>query len=69
MTNDVNKFINDFKDSKISKIEILLIGDDYTADDIVKFFRDEQTIASTSSAFSDYIFDKIIDFNDVNVLS
>ena len=22
MTNDVNKFINDFKDSKISKIEI-----------------------------------------------
>jgi len=65
--NTVKGFVN--RDLYVAFNGVLLIGDDYTADDIVKFFRDEQTIASTSSAFSDYIFDKIIDFNDVNVLS
>ena len=46
---------------------LLLFSDDYDNDKIIKLFRDKETINSTSSAFTDYVFDRISNFSDISV--
>lgn len=45
----------------------LLMLSDYNTDNIIKLFRDKETINSTSSAFTDYVFDRISNFSDISV--
>ena len=46
---------------------LLLFSDDYDNDKIIKLFRDKETINSTSSAFTDYVFNRISNFSDISV--
>lgn len=46
---------------------LLMFSDDYDNNKIINLFRDKETINSTSSAFTDYVFNRISNFSDISV--
>ncbi len=63
--NMMSTYIN--QDMYVVFNSLLMFSDDYDTDDIITLFRDKETINSTSSAFTDYVFGRISNFSDISV--
>lgn len=46
---------------------LLVFSSNYDCDDIVRLFRNKETIDSTASAFTEYVFNRVSNFSDVSI--
>jgi hypothetical protein len=61
----MNSYIN--QDLYVIFNGLLVFSSNYDCDDIVRLFRNKETIASTASAFTEYVFNRVSNFSDVSI--